>query len=97
MMSTVKKGMDVYDSTNNNFGSVQFIFTGEANTGSHPDDKWLPSGASVEDKQHLLQEGYIKVGNPIFSGGAYVLSSQIDRVEGDRVYTSVMQNEVLRD
>ncbi len=95
VMNAIENGMDVYDSTDNNMGSVLFLYMGGAS--GNVDEENLPSNAANEVQDKLKREGYIRIGNAIFSGGSYATANEIDRVENGNVYLKIKQNEVLRD
>jgi|GEM_PF-5850208 len=93
VIKQVKKEMDVYDSTDNNFGSVLYVYA--------PDneliEEMLPASLSDIDHNAFVSDGFIRIGNPIFSGASFARATEIDRVEGDRVYLTIKQNEVIRE
>ena len=95
VMNAIETGMDVYDSTENNMGSVLFLYMG--GTQNKVDEDNLPSNATKDIRETLLREGYIRIGMAIFSGGSYAKASDIDRVEDGNVYLKIKQNEVVRD
>lgn len=88
----IKLGMSVYDSTENGMGEVAFV----SSPNTQVNDDELPDDASGGERQNLQEKGFIRIENSLFSGAAFADLTQIDRVEGDDVYLSVKQNEVIR-
>lgn len=95
LMNDIREGMDVYDSTDHNMGSVLFIHMG--GTANNIDDDDLPSNSNDDVRKRLIEEGYIRIGNAIFSTGSYATAKEIDRIEGANVYLKIKQKDILRD
>lgn len=58
----------------------------------HPDDR-VPR----EMQEKLLREGYVRLdADGLFASDRYVMASQIERVEGDRLVLAVEKKELLK-
>lgn len=96
MLNNIKLGMDVYDSSEHDMGTVQFIHIADS-TNEVIDEDTLPSNASDEVRNQLREEGYIRIGSTLFSGGSYATAKEIDRVQDGNVYLKIEQSKILRD
>lgn len=99
VMDEIHEGMHVYDSTNNNFGHVAYIHIAptEPDTTMGLDDEILPLNESESVRQELVDGGFIRIENSLFSGASFVRATEIDRVDENRVYLNIKQNEVIRE
>ena len=108
ILSRIHQGMAVYDREGEEVGKVKSVhsgageFTAEWNMAE--DDAAHASFQEAEDllpeetlspamREHLLQNGFVRVGTPRTSD-RYIMPEQIEMVENKRVTLKVLQDDI---